>query len=104
MMEQSFGVRVFSCPTPVLLAAVHDLVELQKGDVTFIDKKTGRIYFTVEMHGFAWEYRFTVEDSGCGRSRVALEVCGIDAKDPAIKAARQLSLLESILPAVPGSY
>ena len=104
MTEESIGVRAFSCPAPVTLAAIHDLVELQKGDVTFVDKKNGKISFTVEMHGFIWEYRFTVEDSGGGRSRVTLEVCGRDAKSPAVKASRQLSLLESILPEGAGTY
>jgi len=103
MMEESLGSRVFSCPAPVMLAAIHDLVELQKGDVTFVDKTSGKIHFTVEMHGFIWEYHFTVEDSGGGRSLVTLEVCGRDAKDPAVKAARQLALLESILPCDPES-
>ena len=98
MLEASSGTRVFLKPAPVILAAVHDLVELQKGDVTFVEKKSGKIFFIVEMHGFVWEYRFTVEDTGGGRSRVTLEVGGRDAKDPEVKVARQLALLESILP------
>ena len=98
MMEEPIGARVFFWPTPVILAAVHDLVELQKGDVTFVEKSSGKISFIVEMHGFMWEYRFTVEDSGGGRSLVTLAVGGRDAKDPAVKIARQLALLEAILP------
>ena len=98
MAEESKGTRLFYCPAPVILAAIHDLVALQKGDVTFVDKANGKISFTVEMHDFIWEYRFTVEKKGSRESFVTLEVGGRDAKNPTVKVFRQLALLDSILP------
>ena len=98
MAEESKGTRLFYWQAPVILAAIHDLVALQKGDVTFVDKANGKITFTVEMHEFIWEYRFTVEEKGNTESLVTLEVGGRDAKNPAVKVFRQLALLDSILP------
>ena len=98
MKEGSVGSKVFSWPAPVMLAAIHDLAELQKGDVTYTGKQCGKIHFTVGMHGFTWEYRFTVEDANADSSIVTLEVGGKDANNPEVKVSRQLALLEAILP------
>ena len=102
MKEGSTGAKIFSWPAPVMLAAIHDLAELQNGDVTFTDKQRGKIHFAVRMHGFVWEYRFTVKDMGQRQSLVTLEVGGRDARDPALKVTRQLALLGSILPGLSG--
>jgi hypothetical protein len=100
-VEGETGQRVYQQSALALSAAVNDLIELQNGTVTFYDGPLGKIHFTVEMYGFLWEYRFTVEGLGANRSRVTLEVGGKDAKDPTDKISRQLALLDSLLPTAP---
>jgi hypothetical protein len=89
-------VREYPCPAPTVINAINDLVELQKGEITFDDILRGKIFFKVEMYGFLWEYRFTVTSSGAGQSRVELEVEG-EIANKAIRIAREFALLESML-------
>jgi hypothetical protein len=81
----------------VMLNAINDLLELQRGEVTFVDISRGKINFQVEMYDFEWEYHFTVEAIDEAHSRVMLEVTG-EAMHPANKIFRQFALLDSILP------
>jgi hypothetical protein len=101
LSESATEKKEYPCQPIVLFAAINDLVEMQRGDVAFYeeyDGKRGKTSFAVEMYGFQWEYRFTVENMDADKSRVTLTVGGRAAKDPADKAARQLALLESLLP------
>jgi hypothetical protein len=89
--------KIYYNTVQVMFSAIHDLVELQKGDVTFADVSCGMIHFRVEMYGFVWEYRFTVEDAGGNRSRVSMEIAGeATKKDDRIR--RQFALLDSMIP------
>jgi hypothetical protein len=81
----------------MMLSAINDLVELQRAEVTFADIPRGQLHFRVEMYGFTWEYRFSVEDLRGGRSRVTLRIVG-EATDKADRISRQLVLLDSMLP------
>jgi hypothetical protein len=94
--NDSGTVREYPYPAPTVINAINDLVELQKGEVTFDDILHGKLFFQVEMYGFMWEYQFTVTDKGAGRSLVKLEVEG-EATNKALRIAREFVLLESML-------
>ena len=95
--EDSTGVKNYQVSATVMLNAINDLLELQRGEVTFVDIAQGKINFRVEMYDFEWEYRFTVEAVDELHSRVMLEVVG-EAMHPANKIFRQFALLDSMLP------
>ena len=94
--NDSTGVRIYRYSKLMMLNVINDLVELQKGEVTFHDISKGQIYFTVEMYGFIWENRFTVEAASEGQSRITLCIKGSSLND-ANKVAGQFALLDALL-------
>ena len=90
------GRKIYLQSVPTVLGAVNDLVELQKGKLTFSDTKQGRIYFQVKMYAFRWELRFTVADLGQGRTSVTLETVG-ERRGRKDLTLRELALLDSML-------
>jgi hypothetical protein len=91
------GMAFYPWPAKLMMGAINDLIELQRAEVTFTDIPQGRIHFQIEMYGFAWEYRFTVEDRGESGSCVTLNIDG-EVMDPTDKVTRQFALLDSLLP------
>lgn len=88
--------KIYLQPPGMILNAINDLVELQRAKLTFADIPRGKIHFQVEMYGFQWEYRFTVEDADANRSLVTLEIVGETTKK-VDRAKKQFSLLDSML-------
>jgi len=88
--------KVYLQPMGMVLSAVNDLVELQKGRLTLSDTPHGRIHFLVSMYGFKWELQFTVTDIGNNRSSVKIEVDG-ELRDKERMIHREYALLDSIL-------
>ena len=89
------GIRVYSKPIQAMLNAINDLVELQKGEVTFDDISHGKISFSVEMYGFFWEYCFSVTEIDNDLSKITLEIEG-NITNKADRLNRQFALLESM--------
>ena len=93
--EGLIGTRKYNKPVSAILNAINDLVELQKGDVTYDDISQGKIFFQVEMYGFTWEYQFTVREMPKDKSVVALEIGG-DPTNIESRIIRQFALLDSM--------
>jgi hypothetical protein len=96
LRESEPGLKIYLQPTEMILNAINELAELQRAKLTFADFRLGKLHFQVEMYGFTWEYRFTVEDAGANRSRVILEIEG-EATNKTDRIERQLALLDSML-------
>ena len=56
----------------MLLNAVHDLAELQKGRTILYDTLHGLVNLIITVYGAEWEYKFVVSDIGGGRSMVRI--------------------------------
>jgi hypothetical protein len=90
------GTKVYLQSARYVLATIGDVVELQKGKVTYSDTPNGRICFTVKMYAYKWEFSFTVTDAGQNRCSVTIEAGGEElARDRMIR--REFSLLDSLL-------
>jgi hypothetical protein len=93
--------RVYPKTPDIVLNAINDIVELQKGTLIDSDTENGRISFRVSMYSYTWEFCFTVsnaaknnEDSTC--SRVSLKAKGNRiGKETMIK--QEMILLDSML-------
>ena len=94
--NDSTGVRVYHYSKLTMLNVINDLVELQKGEVIFHDISKGQIYFTVEMYGFIWENRFTVDAVSERQSRITLCIKSSSLNE-SNKVAGQFALLDSLL-------
>jgi len=90
------GQKIYRQPTALLLNAVNDIVELQKGRLTFSDTPHGQIHFLVRMYASKWELRFAVEDIGRNRSRVTIGIDG-EKRGRADWLNREFALLDSML-------
>ena len=97
MTGNESGIRIYNKSAETIIAAVYDLVELQRAKKTYDDLSRGVIHFRMEMYSFSWEYRFTVEKKGENKSAVTLVIVG-EATDKADRIRRQFTLLESIIP------
>jgi hypothetical protein len=90
------GSKIYLQPMGMVLSAISDIAELQKGKLTFSDTPNGRIHFVVGMYASKWEYRFTVTDIGNNRSRVCIEI-ERDVRERERKIRREFALLDSML-------
>ena len=66
------GSKKYLQPKDMLLNAVHELAELQKGETVLCDTLRGQINLNVTVYGVKWEYRFSVMDIGENRSEVSI--------------------------------
>ena len=92
----STGTREYRYSKLTMLGAINDLIELQKGGVTYRNLAKGQLFFTIEMYGFIWENRYTVEHLSEEASRVILTIEG-RAHNKEEKIIGQFALLDSIL-------
>lgn len=90
------GKKIYLQPIDMVLNAVHDLAELQKGKLTICDTPRGLISFHVTMYDFEWEYQFTVTDIGKNRCGVTIELAG-DALDKERMIDHEFALLDYAL-------
>ena len=92
------GYRVYFQPWDYVLAAIHDIKELQNGKGTSSDIDQGKINFIVKLYNTKYELRFTVTDIGMNRCKVEIEIEG-DVRDKEEKILREYALLDSTLSA-----
>jgi len=90
--------RVYFQPMSYVLAAVHDIKELQKGRGTSSDIAQGKINFLVRLYFSKWEFCFTVTDIGKNRCKVEIEIAG-DVPNKEEKILREYALLDSMMAA-----
>ena len=90
------GKKIYLQPVGLVLNAVSDIVELQKGKLTFSDTPNGKIHFLVRMYASGWEYRFSVTDIGKNRCMVQIDVDG-GVREKERKIRREFALLDSML-------
>ena len=92
----TMGDKVYFQPRDYVLAAVHDVKELQKGKSTSSDIANGKINFLVRLYNTKYELLFTVTDIGWNRCKVDIEISG-DVKNKEDKILREFALLDSML-------
>lgn len=90
------GDKLYFQPRDYVIAAIHDIKELQKGKGTFDDVPNGIIHFTVSMYNIRWGFRFSVTDIGRNRCKVEIGIAG-DVQDKVDKILREYALLDSML-------
>jgi len=90
------GERVYLQPRKYVVAAIHDMKELQKGKSNLADTLGGIINYTVRMYHSKWEYQFIVTDIGMNRCTVNIEIAG-EVKHKEDKILKAYALLDSIL-------
>jgi len=90
------GSKVYLQPLNYVLAAIHDIKELQNGKGTFADIPNGRIDYAVRMYNQSWEYKFTVTDIGKNRCKVKIGTSG-NERDKEENVLRMFALLDSML-------
>ena len=90
------GRKIYLQPKGMLLQAICDLAELQKGKYTFSDSPNGIIHFLVRMYHNKWEFKFAVKDLGSNRSGVELALEGRENHAEGI-IRREFALLDSML-------
>lgn len=90
------GRKIYLQPMGIVLDTINDIVELQKGKLTFSDTPHGKIHFLIKMYAFKWELRFSVMDIGNNRSQVQIEIEG-EARGRENLIGREFALLDSML-------
>ena len=90
------GKKIYLQPVVTLISAVNDLIEIQKGRITFSDTPNGKIHFLVKMYAFKWELRFSVKDIGLNRCQVELKISGEQSGHEKL-INREFALLDSML-------
>ena len=83
-------------PKDMLLNAIHDVAELQKGKTTLCDSARGQITLLVTVYGAEWEYQFHVTDIGGGRSEVKITLDG-ESQDKQRLIDHEFALLDYAL-------
>ena len=90
------GSKVYLQPQNYVIAAIHDIKELQNGKGTFTDIPNGKVNYAVRMYYRQWEYQFTVTDVGLNRCKVEIGIGG-DAQDKEDMILRMFAILDSML-------
>ena len=90
------GSKRYLQPKDMLLNAVHDLAELQKGKAVMNDTLRGIVRLVVTMYGDEWKYDFTVSDIGGGRSEVRITLED-DPPDSERLVGHEFALLDYVL-------
>lgn len=90
------GRKIYLQPMGMILDTINDIVELQKGKLTFSDTPHGKIYFMIKMYGFKWELQFSVADIGGNSSRVTLAIGG-EKRNREKLIRKEFALMDAIL-------
>ena len=88
--------RIYRQPKGTVIDAINDIVELQKGKLTFSDTSKGKIHFKVKMYANKWDLRFAVTDIGTNQCSVHINV-GLETPEHEKMIKREFALLDSIL-------
>ena len=94
--EKMTGKHFYLQPRAMVLSALSDLAELQKGKFTYSDTRNGIIHFLVKLYHNKWEFKFLVRDTGKNTSCVELEIDSDDERAESL-INRQYALLDSIM-------
>ena len=88
--------KIYLQPISTVFNGILDIVELQKGKVTFSDSPNGKVNFIITMYGSKWELKFHVIDIGKNRTCVNLEIGGEpQGREDLIR--REFAFIDSIL-------
>ena len=90
------GRKIYLQPSGMLIQAICDLEELQKGKYTYSDSQSGVIHFRVRLYHNKWEFKFAVKDLGNSRSSVELALDGREKRAERM-IDREFALLDSML-------
>jgi hypothetical protein len=90
------GSKVYLQPVGMVINAILDIQEPQRGKTVFTDTSRGIIRFSVRMYASKWEFRFAVADIGKNRCRVELEAEG-NLREKKRQVMREFFLLDSML-------
>lgn len=90
------GRKIYLQPMDMVMNAIHDLEELQKGKLTFCDTPRGLIYFSVTMYNSTREFQFAVTDIGGNRCGVAIDIDGDEAEQRRL-VDHEFALLDYVL-------
>ena len=90
------GSKKYLQPKDMLLNAVHDLAELQKGNTVLCDTRRGLVGMVVTVYATQWEYAFTVTDIGGNRSEVTIALDG-DPTEAKRLIDHEFALLDYVL-------
>ena len=83
-------------PKDMLLNAIHDVAELQKGTTLLCDTSRGLINLNVTVYGCSWEYKFSVTDIGGERCDVRISLEG-EVSDILRLIDHEFALLDYVL-------
>lgn len=90
------GKKVYLQPADMILNAIHDLEELQKGTRASCDTARGLVSFSVTMYSAEREYHFAVSDIGRNRCSVAISIaCNVPDNERMID--HEFALLDYVL-------
>ena len=92
------GNRIYFQPKDYVLAAIHDMKELQNGKGTSSDIENGKINFLVRLYNTKYELMFSVIDIGNNRCIVEIGITG-NVRGKEEKVLREYMLLDSMLTA-----
>ena len=90
------GRKKYLQPKDMLLNAVHDLAELQKGKTVLCDTLRGLVSMIVTVYGEDREYKFDVSDIGGNRSEAKITLEG-DTPDGRRLIDHEFALLDYVL-------
>lgn len=90
------GKKKYSHPKRYVLDTIHDIVELQSGELIISDAIHGRILYRVSMYGRKWELLYTVVSLDKAKCSVTIEIDG-ERRDKEKEIRREFALLDVML-------
>lgn len=90
------GNKKYSHPKRYVLDTIHDIVELQNGQLMISDAVHGRILYRVSMYGRKWELLYTVVSLDKAKCSVTIEIDG-ERRDKEMEIRREFALLDVML-------
>jgi len=79
------GQKTYLQPVEMVLNAIHDVIALQKGQISLCDTARGLVNCQIVMYAEELEYNFAVIDIGSGCSRVTIELAAEASDDRLIE-------------------
>lgn len=90
------GKKKYSHPKRYVLDTIHDIVELQNGELIISDAVHGRILYRVSMYGRKWELLYTIVSLDKAMCSVTIEIDG-ERRDKEKEIRREFALLDVML-------
>ena len=90
------GRKAYLQPMDMVVLAIYDLIEMQKGRLLAGDSATGSICFQISIYDTVWEYHVLVTDIGHNRCGVTVKLVG-DERDKVRLIEHVFALLDYVL-------